>query len=76
MTLLDEAVKLQRTTGVACSVSIVQMHDPELYAELIAALASTVQASALSRALKERGCLISGDRLTAHRREECAQCRS
>jgi hypothetical protein len=76
MTLLDEAINLQRGTGAACSVSIVQMNDPKLYAELIEGLASTVQASALSRALKERGCYISGDRLTAHRRGECVQCRS
>lgn len=76
MTLLDEAVKLQRHAGYACSVSELQKSDPALYAELIEALASTVHASALSRALKERGYSIPGDRLTAHRRRDCVSCRS
>jgi hypothetical protein len=77
MTLLDEAVKLQTHVGVPCAVGTMRATDPVLYAELLEGLASTVQASALSRALlKEHGVHISGDRLTAHRREECARCRS
>jgi hypothetical protein len=75
MSLLDEAVKLQIHVGVPCAVGNLRKSDPALYAELLEGLASTVQASALGRALlKEHGVHISGDRLTAHRRGECAQC--
>ncbi len=58
------------------------MHDlketnPKLYAELMEALGSPVQVSAISRALKaQHGIWIAPDTLTRHKRGDCVQCRS
>lgn len=76
MTLLDEAVKLQTTAGVACAVGSLKKLDPTLYAELLEGLASTVQAAALSRALKGHSILMAPDVLSRHRRGDCVSCRS
>lgn len=77
MSLLDEAVKLQSTPGGTCSVGNLKKSDPALYAELIEALASSVQFAAISRALKEKHQIVmASSTLSYHRRGDCAKCRS
>jgi hypothetical protein len=77
MSLLDEAVKLQSRPGPACAVHVLKEANPKLHAELMEALASSVQTTAVSRALKaDHGILMAPDNLTRHKRGDCVQCRS
>jgi 3-methyladenine DNA glycosylase Tag len=75
MSLLDEAQQAMTTKGTTCTVtSLLQSLSPSEQAELTEALASSVQSSALSRALANRGHRIAGQTINRHRRGEC-QCR-
>jgi len=77
MSLLDEAVKLQGRPGPDCAVYVLKEANPKLHAELMEALASTVQLTAVSRALKaNHGLQMPADTLTRHKRGDCIQCRS
>ena len=77
MSLLDEAVKLQSRPGTACAVNDLKEANPKLHAELMEALASSVQLAAVSRALKANHSIVmSPDKLTRHKRGDCARCRS
>ena len=76
MSLLEEAIGLQQKPGSPCKLDHLRHENPELHAEVIEALASTVHASAISRALKPRGVEVTPEALTRHRRHECQRCRS
>ena len=76
MSLLDEARQARRHNGVNCAVQKLRLSDPALYAELIEALASEVECSAISVALHMKGVDMDGNVLTRHRRGYCVRCRS
>jgi hypothetical protein len=75
MSLLDEAVSLQAKPGTPCSVQALKEANPELHAEVMEALATSVYATAISKALEKRGVYIRSDALNRHRRGECERCR-
>ena len=75
MALADEAASLAARPGGTCSVGLLQRLNPDLGAELDAALATNVSAYAISEALKARNIDIGGFTLNRHRRGVC-KCRS
>ena len=76
MSLLDDARQAHRPNGINCVVQKLRLSDPALYAELMEALASEVECSAISVALHRKGVDMDGNVLTRHRRGNCARCRS
>lgn len=68
MSLADEATALTRRSGVLCGVAAL---DPATRGELEDALAAGLTAASLSRALKNRGTVLSEGALTRHRRRDC-----
>jgi hypothetical protein len=72
MSLLDEAQQAIVTKGTTCTVTILlQSLSPQEQAELVEALESSVQSTALARALQNRGHRIAGQTINRHRRQEC-----
>ena len=76
MSLLDEATERVNRPGTPCAIDKFRTSDPQLYAELLEALASSVQISAIARALKDRGLPVPSDTLGRHRRGDCVRCHS
>ena len=75
MSLLEEAQGLQRRAGATCSVqALLDRLGPSEQAELAEAIASPVQAVALSKALRARGHEVGDQSIARHRRGDC-QCR-
>jgi hypothetical protein len=75
MSLLDDALGIQRKPGSPCKLDTLRQDDPNLHAEIMEALAAPVHAIAVSRALRDRGVSITGEALQRHRRNECSRCR-
>jgi hypothetical protein len=76
MSLLDEARRLQGLPGTPCRLGALRDTNPELHAEIMAAIKAGVQMTALSRALAGRGINIKPYSLTSHLRGDCTRCRS
>lgn len=72
--LLEEAEALESRRGGSCSVGLLAVSDPGLFAELVEALASSLTAAAISRALRARGVEIAGATIARHRAGGC-KCR-
>jgi hypothetical protein len=72
MSLLTEAEALTSKVGGTCTVKrLLDRLPPEERAELVEALASEVETTALSKALLRRDVDISSHTLRRHRRREC-----
>jgi hypothetical protein len=73
MSLLAEAAALASRKGGTCGVSVLeQTLDPAERAELLEALTSTVEGSAISKALAARGYHVKPNAIQRHRRQDCA----
>lgn len=71
MALVDEAKALAQSQGSKCSIGLLAKSDPDLYAELVEAMASDVKSNAIGRALQARGHDISGQTVNRHRVGMC-----
>jgi hypothetical protein len=72
MSLLDEAQSLTSRMGGTCGVELLlNSLSPEEQAELTEAIASSVEGSALARALAGRGHRVPSQTIQRHRRGEC-----
>jgi flagellar motor switch protein FliG len=75
MSLLEEATRLQASPGTPCRIRTMKDVNPALHAEIMEAIRSGIQMSAISRALAGRGVTISADTLSRHQRGDCLRCR-
>jgi hypothetical protein len=80
MAIADEVKDYARPRGNPCTVWTMGQAHPDLYAQLMEALATEEFASTVARwwndtRAEESGLRISGDNVQRHRTKECTWCR-